>query len=62
MLITPNPDMMSEKHARRRSHRVQIMQVGPAKKGALPGLRRAVVQHGSRGRGGRKRRFQRRLR
>ena len=31
MLITPNPDMMSEKHARRRSHHAQSKQVGSAK-------------------------------
>ena len=31
MLITPNPDTMSEKHAMRRNHSVQSKQVGPAK-------------------------------
>jgi len=32
VLITPNPDMMSKAHSIRRSHRVQIMQVGSGKK------------------------------
>jgi len=31
MLITPNPDMMSKKHAMRRNHHTQSKQVGPAK-------------------------------